>query len=968
MPKVKRNRFPGLRFASETGADDSCTKRSYLEFAEDKAVYLNYTQKKIDLPASVKSTFLMVFSPDGQRVASTHGDHRIYISEVKSGQMTQTLEGHPRTPWCLAFHPTLRNVVASGCLAGEVRVWDLHSGACEVWVNAHGSVIASLAFHPVDHVILIATSNELHFWDWRQSGEPFLTLTTSSEKEKVRYVKFDNLGSKIITGISNMPPVRSSMTYNMSLPQHTPGLSRTQSSDSLSDTESSGSSPSTPASLAARRSNLLSRVVTMYRQLDGLDEPASGSSEPSSSHSQLIRRNERLEQLISQSQRTEGSSASFNSLVDRVRSERDLARLDMARNYAAQVTSSASASQPLASASAIRDPTNDPMISGLSSSGSSAALDHSNNLMSTFRRLHSLCSRLAQLMQEQQQSPGLSERSRDVRNIEASTSLNDLLSRLQQSLQNMSTAAMTTAIAQEHIQQVRQRVAEILERLVNVSGYRARLSNLRDQIYEVAERIAAGSEPELGGTQRWDLIHCLWLVDMSIHLTRQMQRILAADYRLTQLTLSNTQTSSTVSSTLAPTTSSTDPTTPEPQANTSSGLSRFHPYSRWMIRSRNAPATVTSASADDEAVTAAMSSAIQRYRDRRDSSSYTIPLVRISSANDDEDVQDLNLPPVARERPRSPPMPEIQQVLNSISSSSSAASERFNFAAAAERRQSAALGSGPPPLAHLWFPGISGWGGVSGTGAEFGLLHGPNIHYRIQCWDFSKLTLPNLKDAHTNLVVSKCRIHNDASVDISADGNLLAALIPVDSSHSVNLCVYSLGKVTLGQCLYVWTFGANAISVALSPLSRYVVVGLTSPRTPQMYSYPPSTESATVAQVLKLSGRSKAALPCFEHVRNIDVQRGDDFFSLNSIRWLPGSGEGLIYGTNRGHLIVCRPNAMDAEALHNRQKSTGFHHGISSIIRNNSATTGTQTSSVSASRANRTLSIGTQTIDGPSNS
>lgn len=29
--------------------------------------------------------------------------------------------------------------------------------------------------------------------------------------------------------------------------------------------------------------------------------------------------------------------------------------------------------------------------------------------------------------------------------------------------------------------------------------------------------------------------------------------------------------------------------------------------------------------------------------------------------------------------------------------------------------------------------------------------------------------------------------------------------------------------------------------------------------------------------------------------------------SVNSARWLPGVGEGIVYGTNRGDLHICRP-------------------------------------------------------------
>ena len=59
-------------------------------------------------------------------MASTHGDHSINVTCVRTGKHIRHLEGHPRTPWCIAFHPTSPDILASGCLAGQVRVWDLH--------------------------------------------------------------------------------------------------------------------------------------------------------------------------------------------------------------------------------------------------------------------------------------------------------------------------------------------------------------------------------------------------------------------------------------------------------------------------------------------------------------------------------------------------------------------------------------------------------------------------------------------------------------------------------------------------------------------------------------------------------------------------------------------------------------------------------------------------------------------------
>lgn len=78
--------------------------------------------------AIVKGSINLSCSLCRSKVASTHGDHNIYVSEVNTGQCICTLEGHPRTPWCVAFHPASNEIVASGCLGGEVRVWGLKVG------------------------------------------------------------------------------------------------------------------------------------------------------------------------------------------------------------------------------------------------------------------------------------------------------------------------------------------------------------------------------------------------------------------------------------------------------------------------------------------------------------------------------------------------------------------------------------------------------------------------------------------------------------------------------------------------------------------------------------------------------------------------------------------------------------------------------------------------------------------------
>ncbi|XP_008209664.1 serine-rich adhesin for platelets isoform X3 [Nasonia vitripennis] len=183
----------GLRTTHRTST------KEFEPIAETNFILKKLKELKCDLPGVPRTTFLMVFSPDGTKVASTHGNHKIYITDLTTGKNVRILSGHLRTPWCIAFHPTSNEILASGCLGGQVRIWDL-SGGSEVWMSKNP--IASLAFHPVDRLLAIATYNEVHFWDWNEPT-PFTFITTKNYKEKVRYVAFDNLGRKLITGIAN---------------------------------------------------------------------------------------------------------------------------------------------------------------------------------------------------------------------------------------------------------------------------------------------------------------------------------------------------------------------------------------------------------------------------------------------------------------------------------------------------------------------------------------------------------------------------------------------------------------------------------------------------------------------------------------------------------------------------------------------------------------------------------------------
>lgn len=130
-------------------------------------------------PSSSKavSTISIAFSPDSLTMASTHGDHSVKITSCGSGNLLQTLDGHPRTPWTVKYHPKDSSILASGCLGHQVRVWNWKSAVCLHMIRLEFAII-SLSFHPTGKVLAIANGTRLHFW----ALDGKLKLSTDTEQ------------------------------------------------------------------------------------------------------------------------------------------------------------------------------------------------------------------------------------------------------------------------------------------------------------------------------------------------------------------------------------------------------------------------------------------------------------------------------------------------------------------------------------------------------------------------------------------------------------------------------------------------------------------------------------------------------------------------------------------------------------------------------------------------------------------
>lgn len=139
------------------------------------------------LPENSKSTISVAISADGDLMASSHGDHSIKITNYPTGRLLKTYFGQERTPWTIKFHPRLNGILASGCLSGKVRIWDVQRDEPLMETN-FSHPVRSLAFQTED-LLFVASGAQIFVWNFAQGEDPVLFAVTPSP---ISYLGFSN--------------------------------------------------------------------------------------------------------------------------------------------------------------------------------------------------------------------------------------------------------------------------------------------------------------------------------------------------------------------------------------------------------------------------------------------------------------------------------------------------------------------------------------------------------------------------------------------------------------------------------------------------------------------------------------------------------------------------------------------------------------------------------------------------------
>ncbi|CAN6204086.1 unnamed protein product [Urochloa humidicola] len=157
-----------------------------LYWAESQSLHC-WSAKYCPLVPASRATIAAAFSTDGRVLASTHGDHTVKIIDYQTGKCLKVLQGHQRTPWVVRFHPLHSDILASGSLDCEVRLWDAKTSRCTQVLGFYRP-IASIAFHAMGEVLAVASGHKLFIWDYNNRAlDPPMILRT---RRSLRAVQF----------------------------------------------------------------------------------------------------------------------------------------------------------------------------------------------------------------------------------------------------------------------------------------------------------------------------------------------------------------------------------------------------------------------------------------------------------------------------------------------------------------------------------------------------------------------------------------------------------------------------------------------------------------------------------------------------------------------------------------------------------------------------------------------------------
>ena len=141
----------------------------------------------------------VVFSPDGQTLASGSHDSTVRLWDVATGENIKTLRGHTERVRSVVFSPD-GQTLASGSEDSTICLWDVATGSLLQTLTEHPDSVVSLSFSPNGQALASGGEDSIvRLWN-TSTGEPIRTL---SGHTYVNSVVFSPDGQTLASGGSD---------------------------------------------------------------------------------------------------------------------------------------------------------------------------------------------------------------------------------------------------------------------------------------------------------------------------------------------------------------------------------------------------------------------------------------------------------------------------------------------------------------------------------------------------------------------------------------------------------------------------------------------------------------------------------------------------------------------------------------------------------------------------------------------
>ena len=115
----------------------------------------------------------LVYSPDGQRLASASHDGTVKLWDAASGALVRTLNAHGSGAWGVAFSPDGRRLASCGSDA-TVRLWDAVSGQELLALSGHAGPVHTVAYSSDGRrVASSSVDGTVRLWDCQLGSEHY---------------------------------------------------------------------------------------------------------------------------------------------------------------------------------------------------------------------------------------------------------------------------------------------------------------------------------------------------------------------------------------------------------------------------------------------------------------------------------------------------------------------------------------------------------------------------------------------------------------------------------------------------------------------------------------------------------------------------------------------------------------------------------------------------------------------------